>query len=1105
MRKPYLFLMLTLMLTFSLGLLAQESAVKGGLGGTIFDPTGAVVANAKITMTGPVGSKTTSSDAEGRFVFDVLTPGFYTVKAEMTGFKAVEARQIEVFSGKTSSVRLTLEPGGTTEVVEVSAAAVGVDTSSTSLGANLNDTFYQQLPVARNVTGLFYASAGVTNGGGTGSANPSIAGGSGLENQYVADGVNITDGAFGGIGVFSRVYGPLATGINLSFVKEVDVKTGGYEPQYGKSTGGVVQIVTKSGTNQFHGSFAGFYGPRQFEVEHPNPDNFGLLNQGGNTNHLGAWDVAAEVGGPVPHMKDHLFFFGAFNPSWDRYYDQYPNLHNVGGFTIPANTSLNQLSYDYSAKLTWKVSNSHTIESSVFGDPTRENFGPNSVLYAFPAINNTVTSSLSNGTRNWVVRYNGTLSPTWLFNAAFSWGHNYLTETPSAPNTYQVIDNTGAGDGTSVLGPNGTPLTGIFTRQGLGYYEDTQGDNYGLTFDTQKVVNKLGNHTFSVGYHYERNSYSGLALRTGPRFTITPFMAAQDGVPQIAGQTDNGTFGLYPITSFSLPTGFTGVYANVPGYATPQEVVLLQTRGTYSNPAFDTHGRYNAAYANDSWALNRRVTVNIGYRWEQQWMQGTPYTNPLNNQPTIVHYTYTDNWSPRIGLAIDPLGDRKTKIYGNFARYDYAIPLDMAIRSLSNEQDAYFNLWSPTSTGASNGSTANLAVNPDGTLPLTLDDAHFLSPQFVSFQSGEAIAKGTRMEMLQEWVYGVEHEFKRGIVLDVRWQDRRLKRIVEDMSGVSPEAADAGIPQQFEIGNPSAKTDLFTNPVEEIFPIGTPIPANCGGPNGPVPPGVVVHNGVLNSGGQNLGGVCILNATNPITGATVAGAPVSDGKADGFVNPVRDYKGLEVEITKSFSNGWQWRTNYRWAMLYGNYEGAFRNDNGQSDPSISSLFDFTPGLYNLLGDQFAIGPLNTDRRHTFNSFLSYTFASTFLKNLTLGTSVRAQTGAPINDLRAHPVYQNPGEIPIGGRGALGRTNSYGEGDVHVDYLVHVKEKQNLHFGADLFNVTNQTTQLRVNQYQDASFGVANADFLKPTGNGNIGAQDGFQRPFYARLFAKWEF
>src|SRR4029077_8801882 len=174
--------------------------------------------------------------------------------------------QAEVQTGRTSSIAVKLELGASTTVVEVSGAAVTVDTTSTASDSNLTDNFYQSVPVARGVTGLFYAAPGVSSGGGTGTANPSIAGGTGLENNYVADGVSITDGGFGGIGVYSRMYGSLSTGINLSFVKEVDVKTAGYEAQYGKSTGGIVQIVTKSGSNQFHGVVSGFFAPQQMEA-----------------------------------------------------------------------------------------------------------------------------------------------------------------------------------------------------------------------------------------------------------------------------------------------------------------------------------------------------------------------------------------------------------------------------------------------------------------------------------------------------------------------------------------------------------------------------------------------------------------------------------------------------------------------------------------------------------------------------------------------------------------------------------------------------------------------------------------------------------------------
>ena len=111
----------------SLGMLAQESTVKGNLGGIILDPSGAVVGKAKITMVGPPGTKSATSDTEGRFSFDTLTPGSYSIKAEATGFKATEIKQVAVLDNRTSTIRVMLEPGTVSETVEVSAAAPVVD------------------------------------------------------------------------------------------------------------------------------------------------------------------------------------------------------------------------------------------------------------------------------------------------------------------------------------------------------------------------------------------------------------------------------------------------------------------------------------------------------------------------------------------------------------------------------------------------------------------------------------------------------------------------------------------------------------------------------------------------------------------------------------------------------------------------------------------------------------------------------------------------------------------------------------------------------------------------------------------------------------------
>ena len=263
------FALLAVLLCFSTLVFSQvssESAVKGNLSGAVTDPTGAAVQGARATISGPVGENTMETNSEGRFLFQVLIPGIYSVKISKEGFKTAEIKSAEVDAGRTTAVGVTMELGTSTTVVEVTAGAIEVDTTSTAVSSNLTDNFYQSVPVGRGVTGLFYAAPGVTSGGGTGTANPSISGGTGLENNYIADGVSITDGGFGGIGVYSRKYGSLSTGINLSFVKEVQVKTGGFEAQYGKSTGGIVQIVTKSGTNKFHGSIGRVLRSATFEA-----------------------------------------------------------------------------------------------------------------------------------------------------------------------------------------------------------------------------------------------------------------------------------------------------------------------------------------------------------------------------------------------------------------------------------------------------------------------------------------------------------------------------------------------------------------------------------------------------------------------------------------------------------------------------------------------------------------------------------------------------------------------------------------------------------------------------------------------------------------------
>src|ERR1700730_16876341 len=162
------------------------------------------------------------------------------------------------------------------------------------------------------------------------------------------------------------------------------------------------------------------------------------------------------------------------------------------------------------------------------------------------------------------------------------------------------------------------------------------------------------------------------------------------------------------------------------------------------------------------------------------------------------------------------------------------------------------------------------------------------------------------------------------------------------------------------------------------------------------------------------------------------------------------YQALEIELNKRFSNNWQLLSNWRIASLRGNVEGHFRNDNGQQDPAASSLFDFTEGEFGLLGDQNAVGPLNTDRRHVVNVYGSYAFGEKSFKGfggrlegMTFGGGLQMESGVHISEFLTHPIYLDPGEIPVGGRGKLGRTPFFAQLDLHGDYPWQISERMKL--------------------------------------------------------------
>jgi hypothetical protein len=1147
----------------------DQSSARGNLGGLVYDTTKAVVPGAEVTITGPIGSLTQTTTQEGSFLFSTLIPGMYSIKVQKPGFKVANVKSAEVLINKTTGVEVTLEAGEVTQTVEVSAATVTVDTSSSSVNTGIADSFYQNIPVQRNVAGLFYLAPGAVDGQGTGGNNPSISGSTGLENAYIADGVSISDPAFGGLGVWSRSYGALGSGINLSFVKEVQVKSGGFEPQYGHASGGIVQIVTKSGGTETHGVVGGFYRGKWQQALQANGDDFGLVNQFGRFTRDAAYEGDFELGGYVPlaKLKNKLFYFGTFNPSWAHHYvapaagDPNTGAVTSGLFTI-YNGSLDRqiTSYDYAGKLTYRLGNGHTLEGSVFGDPSHTNSVPWATLNA---PDTTVNSKWDFGTRNLAARYDGAFGTSLIVDVAFTYAWNHFTETPQSDVT-QIIDSSFA------------VQPGTFTAQGFGLREPYDSNTKGVTGDISKTVRIFGlSHTFTAGYTWQFPTYNDITHFSGGYFTI-PSANATGGDPgylncpsnptcgvQVAGKQVDAALTLELASSPAPPTaadaaaGWTSSCHLCP-FLNGQQVVLQQGRGRFDGGVTRSSGKYHAAYVNDAWSMGKHATLNLGLRWEQQRLVGNKSSKLFN-----------DMWSPRVGFTVDPKGDRKSKIYANFGRYAFVLPLDAAVRELSSEYDFLNPFWAPASgscTGSEPGGATCIATTngtPSYSTMFVPDQSHLLNlatggigkAPTISISGGEPFQPGVRMEYTDEFVVGADHEFKGGIIASARYIDRRLKRVIEDEGGISVEQfialASNGGGLNYFIGNPNSQSDIFVNPNEITFSKGATfiapadaagntlplnaanraayekagMPGACFDANGNPTPYVAFNvlvptfpqtpagsacfpavntNTWTNSSGNLLSDCSSLAQSKQPGGcAAFGGEFYADGKPDTYKDPKREYQAVEFEVNKSFSHNWALVANWRIARLQGNYEGAFRNDNTQADPGISSLFDLTEGAFGLLAQQQGLGQLNTDRRHVVNVYSTYVLDRTRMKGLTLGSGFRLQSGVPLTTLFAQYAYQNAGEVPWFGRGDLGRAPVVGTVDAHAEYPLKLTERMSLKFGFDAFNIGNTKRTTLVNQFGDQGFGIPNADFSKPGGGAafspDLLAGHFFTYPFNSRF------
>ena len=1067
MRNPIRFV--NVMLTLAISLFtamsaAAQTSTTGSIEGTVVDVNGAAVPGVTVTATSPnlIRPQTATSNEEGIYRLSNLPPGRYTVTVESAqGFARFEQTDVEVNLSKTSNVSVSLRPAGATETVEVTASSgAAIDVTSTTSGTNVSTEQFSNFPTQRTIQSLYNIAPSVTRSGLRDASgrerDPSVSGASGPENNYILDGINTTDPAFGGGGA----------NLPFEFVQEVEVKTGAYGAEYGNSTGGIFNVITKSGGNEFRGDVFGYFTTKGMVRE---VKASAIPFTGAAPSTFSEVDAGFDIGGPI--VKNKLTFFAAFNPQ------RRTNEYLTQTFLLPAENEVT--TPFYAGKITWDASQSHRFNFSTFGDFTKQEgflFRVNARVpdNGFGANPDSFRGTIETGGQNYAARLNSTWSPTFIGEYNFGLHLQRANTLPSESVANQsliqdnfaiirggavlpvvdtnVLDNVGASGGSaltaiSFVDGRGGSLVRNFTRQGFGLVSDQQRNRWEFAARHQ---NFIGKHTVKYGFHFMENRFTMLTKSSGPARTFADPLGEEVGAPfpsttmpggaRITNRfgvcTASGTTALCPAAAFTRrlntliaagqgPAGITTATtdASLTSAQLSANPILVFSSARVRDFFLNTGGeptktRVESFYVQDDWKVTRNFQLNLGLRWDYQQAYGTKSSYiQLNN--------FISNMSPRAGFVWDFTGTGRGKIFANFAKFIEApIPLDVNVRAGGDEIQLDRNI------------NANRVNAPAGSVII----AGFNSGLGCLGCEATPIDDDLKPQSVWEGRAGIEYEAMKDLTLGFSGIYRAMGWVIEDGS------FDDG--HTYFLFNPGRRGNPGTT-TEDIACAGDPahaIPAQC------------------------------------------------------FGRARRYYRGLEFTATKRFTQSWQFISSYTFSSLIGNYEGLFRNDNGQSDPNITSLFD----LPSLLGNTY--GRLPNDRPHQFKFNGSY---RTPFKLLVSG-NFYTQSGQPFNALIPHPVYGDnegfgvPRGTAINPATGKSRTATTYQLDFGAHYPISFGENRELRFQFDWFNVTNTQRSLRDDETVRINSGIPGAggiQFFNPGyGTGLV-----FQFPSAMRLGAKFSF
>jgi outer membrane receptor protein involved in Fe transport len=759
-----------LLVLFS-ALLAAAQTFRGGIQGTVTDTSGASIPDAQVTVTNPgTGlSRSVPTDQSGAYVFTELPPGSYNVSITKSGFGKATLSNVQVAVSVNTRADATLSPGNVQQTVEVSAEAPVVETSSDNMGGVIQGETAAALPVnGRDFTKLLVLVPGAAGDPSGAADSPgsyglfSINGNRGRSNNYLLDGTDMNDG-YRNLPAINQggVFGTPATILPIDALTEVPVLSS-TEAEYGRNSGAIVNLVTRSGTNTFHGSLYEFFRNNALDAR----NFFNPTTQKQDVFHNNQF--GGSLGGPI--VKDRTFFFVSYEGQRENggipAPSNVPTQAQINSF-IASNGPVNLVVQGILNRHPWGTlpagdPNNPSTESVVLSTPFtntvdsmiakidqrlggkqgndlltgRYYFGNSNQSFPLAIVGGGVAPGFNTTTPTRVqivsLSYTHVISPKMLIEFRGGWNRfaeqffaqddNFNPATiglntlpPGAPSRDYGLPLITFNDGTATIGANSSVPRGRI---------DTNWQFFtNLSYTT-------GAHSWKTGFEWRRTTINGFF--------------------------DNGYRGVLRFNSFDdFLAGTPSGGRSAEGYS--QRVT--------SQDSF-------ALYLQDSWRVTHKLTFNYGLRWDYYGVIGaqnnlfsilSPADNLLqigtSGAPSSLYPKDWNNFAPRISLAYDLHGDGKTVLRAGYGLFYDAFPQDLFVGQLP------FNTFNPGPAYNGIGPAPIGFVGSGGTTSLLSPT----QPVYTGYASNDVFTVSQKLATpyVQVWNFNLEQQIANGIAFEI--------------------------------------------------------------------------------------------------------------------------------------------------------------------------------------------------------------------------------------------------------------------------------------------------------------------------------------------------